>query len=53
MCRAELEVGIGVLVASRPLDLWLVAVVVDVVCVCIHAVNVNDRVCAAGVLLWG
>lgn len=56
MCRAEIEVGIGVFVASRPLDLWRVAVVVVVVVVvwvCLPAVNVNDRVSAAGALLWG
>lgn len=54
MCGAEIELGIGVLVGSRPLDLWLVGVVVVVVlCVRLPVVNVNDKVCAAGVLLWG
>lgn len=55
MCQAEIEVSIGVLVATRLLDLWtpwLVAVVV-VVFVLPPVVNVNDRACTAGVLLWG
>lgn len=51
MRRAEIEVSIGVLVASSPPDLWLVAVVVAL-CVCLPVVHVNDRVCTAGVLLW-
>lgn len=56
MCHVEIEVGIGVLVRSRPQDLWLVALVVVVffaMCACLPAVNINDSICAAGALLQG